>query len=181
METALRQLSSFFGKPSRERSAVFIYDIVVLGILVALAWLYFEAPSQWPNLVPTPLRDLPVYCVWFGALGGVVISLKGIYDHASSNWDGDQFDLWHFGRPLSAGIAGGITYLLLLAINSSNGVSMPFALAAAFLMGSQDKRFFNFLYEAARLLVQVPGGDQERASTDTLDQAGIESGKQVIP
>ena len=102
-----------------------------------------------------------------------MISLKGIYDHDFDDWQGKEYDIWHFGQPVSGAIAGGITYLLLLAINSSNGVSMPFALAAAFLMGSQDKRFFNFLYEAARLLVQVPGGDQERTSTDTSDRAGI--------
>jgi len=50
---------------------------------------------------------------------------------------------------------------LLKAINSNNNPSEPIAFAAAFIFGTQERRFFNFLYEVARLIVQVPEQPKE--------------------
>ncbi len=43
--------------------------------------------------------------LWFGSLGGVMISLKGVYEHSPGEWQ-DKYDLWHYGRPASGAIAG---------------------------------------------------------------------------
>lgn len=139
------------------RTAIFIYDLCVALVLAVLAVAELKCPA-FQGLIP-PVARVPVYCAWFGALGGVIISLKGVYDHGASRppgqWE-DSYNLWHLGRPVSGAAAGGLTYLLLLVVNQ-NGPTAPVAYAAAFILGTQERRFFNFLSEVGRLIVQVPG------------------------
>ena len=99
--------------------------------------------------------------MFFGALGGVVISLKGVYDHHCNrgDWD-DGFTLWHIGRPISGALTGLITVVLLLAINPTRP-NEPVAYAIAFIFGTQERRFFNFLAEVAALVVRLPGDEQD--------------------
>jgi hypothetical protein len=109
--------------------------------------------------------NFSIHCIWFGALGGIIISLKGVYDHAFGRdpWN-DSFNLWHLGWPVSGGIAGLMTFLLL-ALVSSNVPSEPVAYAAAFIFGTQERRFFRPLSEVARLIVQVPSETTQQPLT----------------
>jgi len=136
---------------------IFLWDLFVIAVLVAVA-VWFVDGTIFPALIPDRYR-LPVHCAWFGGLGGVVISLKGIYDHASRTapdpWN-DRFNLWHVGRPISGAITGLVTFVLLLAINPNASPAPPVVYAAAFVLGTQERRFFNFLYEVGRLILQVP-------------------------
>jgi hypothetical protein len=141
------------------RARIFLYDIAMFILLVVLAWAYFYPTVMLKNLVPPELQGVPVFAFWFGALGGIVISLKGIYDHSPRDWQ-MTYNLWHYGRPFSGGIAGSVTYLLLLAVSGS-APSQAITLAAAFIIGTQERRFFNFLSEVARLIVQVQGDPQD--------------------
>jgi hypothetical protein len=172
-----------------ERRRVFGFDLAVLALLMLVAWAYVQppgiplgeaaasatataaataaripAPSDWEwwhirRFMPESIR-LALYAMWFGAIGGIMISLKAVYDHGPRDWQ-EKYNLWHYGRPASGALAGGITYLLLLAVSGSSPIE-PAILAAAFIMGTQERRFFNFLYEAARLIVQVPGDTQDQ-------------------
>ncbi len=145
------------------RWGLFVYNCIVLLVLAAVAWAYYYLGGGYTsdhNLVPQQVRGLPIRCMWLGALGGIVISLKGLYDYGADAWQ-TRFTIWHLGRPFSGAIAGGITYLLLLAVSGSTP-STPVVMAAAFVLGTQEKRFFNFLFEVARLVVQVPGEASER-------------------
>jgi len=83
-----------------KRSGVFVYDLVVLGILVLLGALYIKFPLS-ISLGDDPYK-LAIESMWFGSLGGVIISLKGIYDHSigSDPWD-PSYNLWHLGCPIS--------------------------------------------------------------------------------
>jgi hypothetical protein len=54
---------------------------------------------------------------------------------------------------------------LLLQLASSNAPSEPIAYAAAFIFGTQERRFFDLLSEVARLIVQVPS---EKAPTQLI-------------
>ena len=146
------------------RRLLFVYNLVILGVLVLLAWAYFRPSGQrWSlvDLVPGPLQGIPVYAAWFGALGGVVISLKGIYDHGVEEWQ-VLYNMWHLGRPFSGAIAGGVTYLLLRALSTDNPQTSV-VLAAAFVVGTQERRFFNLLSEVARVVVQSPSEADEDA------------------
>jgi hypothetical protein len=75
--------------PENARTKIFIYDLVVVIVLLVIGALYFKHPD-WFDLggVPPPSDggksvNLSIHCIWFGALGGIIISLKGVYDHAS--------------------------------------------------------------------------------------------------
>lgn len=137
------------------RGAIFTYDVAVVMVLILIGAAYILNPGFFKLSEPSYL--LAIQSMWFGALGGVIISLKGIYDHSTGQdrWDA-SFNLWHIGRPVSGAVAGLMTVVLLLAVNANSDVSEPAAFAAAFIFGTQERRFFNFLYEVARLIVQVP-------------------------
>src|SRR5260370_1072245 len=84
------------------RPAIFWYDIGIIILLAVIAIGYFEFRQQVDNFAAKPVAALALRAMWFAALGGIVISLKGVYDHAckAGGWD-DGFSLWHLGRPLS--------------------------------------------------------------------------------
>jgi hypothetical protein len=141
------------------RTGIFVYDLGVIAILIAIGVLYFEfsVADKLDSIIKDKL-PLALESAWFGALGGVIISLKGVYEHSTGTdaWDG-SYNLWHLGRPVSGAIAGLMTVVLLMVINSGGGnLSTPVVYAAAFIFGTQERRFFNLLYEVARLVVQVP-------------------------
>lgn len=148
------------------RSRIFVYDIVLAIVLVVLAACYL---MFWQTLVPVDFRRLALHSTWFGTMGGIVISLKGVYDHQPGQAPGwnDGFNLWHFGRPVSGGIVGFMTLVLLQAINPGQAPSEPVVYAAAFILGTQERRFFGFLYEVARLILQVPQEQEAGALTVT--------------
>jgi hypothetical protein len=61
------------------RAGIFWFDLIDLAVLFILGAWYVEFPDS------VKLADsykLPVESMWFGSLGGVIISLKGIYDHS---------------------------------------------------------------------------------------------------
>jgi IPT/TIG domain len=162
--------------PKNTRTTIFIYDLVVLAVLMVIGVLYFKHHA-WFDLGGDPQPgeggglkqnavNLSIHCMWFGALGGIIISLKGVYDHAIGGdpWK-DDFNLWHIGRPVSGAMAGLMTFLLLLVFNPASTPSEPIAYAAAFIFGTQERRFFNLLSEVARLIVQVPSETTQRPLT----------------
>lgn len=138
------------------RVKIFVYDIVVLIVLVVVAAVYL---AQGGFTGPLHGQSLSIEAAWFGALGGLMISLKGIYDHrdGATGWD-PGFDLWHIGRPFSGAVAGLVTVILLnvVAGSADKPPNPQVVYAAAFIFGTQERRFFGFLFEAARLIVQVP-------------------------
>ena len=140
------------------RFGVFAYDLIVVFLLLLAGLIYVKYPSYFPF---DPLEvKISVHAMWFGALGGIVISLKGVYDHscAHGDWD-DAYDYWHFGRPISGALTGLITLVLLLAINPKEP-NQPIVYAIAFIFGTQESRFFNFLFEVAALVVRVPNDEK---------------------
>jgi hypothetical protein len=136
------------------RIAIFVYDVIVLGVLLAIGIALAKSPTAREMLSG---YRFPVLSMWFGALGGLMISFKGVFDHAKGQeaWD-DSFGLWHIGRPLSGAIAGLMTVIILQAVNPGSSLTHPVVYVAAFIFGTQERRFFNFLYEVAKLVVQVP-------------------------
>jgi len=146
----------------KSRGFIFFYNLLFVGVLAAIGIYYLARPEFLRFQIEAGDKiDIAIRCMWFGALGGVVISLKGVYDHHCNrgDWD-DGFILWHLGRPISAALAGLITVVLLLAINPTSP-NEPVAYAIAFIFGTQERRFFNFLSEVAALVVRVPGDEQD--------------------
>jgi len=140
------------------RPTVFLYNIAALVGLGVLA-IYYFSDSSIHGLLPDRLQGVPVYGVWYGALGGIAVGLKGCYDHRL-DWT-DDWSVWHYGRVFSGALAGGVTYALLLAVNLKSGNAVqtpatPIVASASFILGTQEKRFFEFLVEVGKLIVTVP-------------------------
>jgi hypothetical protein len=180
-----QEMQSGAEKPTRRtgritRAGIFTYDLLVLALLVILGAWYIEFPRTFT--LDNELYNLTIESMWFGSLGGVIISLKGVYDHsdAADPWQG-SYNLWHVGRPISGAIAGLMTVVLLKAINANGELTRPAVYAAAFILGTQERRFFNFLYEVARLIVQVPEEAKTGLSvTDIQPTKGSPGGVIVI-
>ncbi len=158
------------------RTGVFVYDLLVLALLGAC---YRKFP-QVLTFGDDPYK-LAIESMWFGSLGGVIISLKGIYDHSSGAdpWD-RSYNLWHLGRPVSGAIAGLMTVVLLKAINANGELTRPVVYAAAFIFGTQERRFFNFLYEVARLIVQVPEEAKAGLQVTAIEPAEGSAGAVIV-
>lgn len=141
------------------RRWVLVYDVVFLGVLVTLAILYFRTGAI-RDALPVELQGLPVYTAWFGVLGSISISLKGISDFepTAEYWSG-RWPLWYFGRPFSGLIVGMVTYVLLRAAYPSGKPDIPTFEAAAFVLGTQERRFFTFLSAIGSLVLHTPSED----------------------
>lgn len=157
--------------PEWTRRLIFAYEIVALLALLTVAYVYLKHGSFYES-IPALLRGLPVYSAWFGALGGVTISLKGVYDHAArddkgnSQWGG-RWPLWFYGRPFSGLIAGIVTLVLLRAVYPSGTPTPAIIEAAAFILGTQEARFFAFLSEVGKLVVAVPSKKPKQGQDET--------------
>jgi hypothetical protein len=65
-----------------QRRLVVIVDVLYLLVLFALALIYLtDLHSSLPLKLPASLGSLPIGVPWFGALGAVMISLSGAFDH----------------------------------------------------------------------------------------------------
>lgn len=157
-------------KACLSRIGIFAYDLIVVFLLLVAAVYYVQNKTGYWLAAPPDLTkpadiaavEISLRAMWFGALGGIVISLKGVYDHCCDHGEWDRcFDLWHYGRPISGALTGLITLVLLLAINPKGTPSEPVVYAIAFIFGTQERRFFNFLSEVAALVVRVPNEDQQ--------------------
>src|SRR5579863_3242385 len=109
------------GLVAKRGFVVFVEVVYLLG-LFAIAVYYIESPNSWLHeILPSTPGSLPAGVLWFGALGAVIISLSGTFDHRN-DWD-PTWNLWHFTRPLigmSLAIIAWLTFQAgILAVGST--------------------------------------------------------------
>lgn len=134
---------SNLGKPG----PIFILQAFYGFVLGAAAFLFFTDRSAIPfgdtlGPVPTPVP-------WFGALGGVLISVSGLVEH-QHDWD-ERYRYWHWTRPFVGAALGTVSVLILqagiLAVGSNPSVgtaNVPKSLLfylIAFLVGYREETF----------------------------------------
>jgi len=142
------------------RRWILVYDVFLLVVLVVLATLYFR--TDWAaRAFPSQLLGLPLYTAWFGILGSISISLKGIsdYEPTAAHWGG-RWPLWYLARPFTGLIVGIVTYVLLRAAYPHGKPDIPTFEAAAFILGTQERRFFAFLSAIGGLVPHTPQEDK---------------------
>jgi hypothetical protein len=131
------------------RGFVASIEVLYLLVLFALALLYLT-PWGAPLHLPDSFGNLPVGVPWFGALGAVITSLSGAFDHRT-DWD-PSWTIWHLTRPLigiSLAIIAWLTFQAgILAVGSlpsqTQGVVAPPNLLyylIAFVVGYREKVF----------------------------------------
>jgi hypothetical protein len=101
------------------RGFIVLVEVVYLAILFGLAIAYFWDP--WRVALPDNVGGLPVGVPWFGALGAVIISLSGTFDHRT-DWDPD-WNYWHLTRPVIGASLAIVAWLVfragILAVGSA--------------------------------------------------------------
>src|ERR1700694_5173996 len=93
-----------------DRKTTFSIALLYLLVILALGLLFF-AKRSFLFFVPDSFGPVPVGVPWFGALGAVLISLTGVFDH-KRDWDNDYWP-WHVARPL-IGIGLGLVSVIIL-------------------------------------------------------------------
>ena len=134
------------------RRLIFIYDLVLILVLLVIGAICIQTDHfKEVKFFGFPLAIVKHYkllfnCMWIGALGGLTISLKGVYDHGNpaDPWK-DAYNLWHYGRPISGAIAGLLAALLFIVIVPGEKISPAVLYGIAFIFGMQDRAFFDFL------------------------------------
>ena len=93
-----------------DRKTTFVLAFVYLTVILAVGLLFFVKRSLL-FFVPDAFGPVPLGVPWFGALGAVLISLTGVFEH-EHDWDSSYWP-WHVARPL-VGVALGVVSVLIL-------------------------------------------------------------------
>lgn len=149
---------------SPDRTRIFFLQMAYQGGLAALATLFFTGDLEVRDNVGT----IPIAVPWFGALGGALISLKGVFDHPY-DWDPGH-RLWHVSRPFVSATLAVIAVLMfqsgILAVGSdvnpdetdtATTATNLFYYLIAFLVGYREETFRELIKRLVDVLL-APGG-----------------------
>ena len=136
-------------------------QLFYLAALVAL-WLVYEHEPALHRFLPNPAGPIPLSVPWWGAVGGVTISLTGIFQHAK-RWD-PSYQSWHVARPFLGGVVGSVGFLIFIVViratgttpNASSTISKAAFDLVAFLVGYREEVFRELLKRATDVLL-APG------------------------
>jgi len=134
-----------------------------LAVLMSTVPLYHDIGTI-QNNIPLQAGPIPLGIVWWGALGGVTVSLVGIGSHwkewkASYTW-------WHILRPIVGAIVGSVSYLIFITVIRSTGTSPQLKgvdsrtvfFLVAFITGYKESTFRSLISRATQVLLG-PGDD----------------------
>lgn len=152
------------------RRRLFVLELCYLALLVGLALLWGHQPRL-RSLVGSQLGPVPVAVPWWGALGGITISLTGVFRH-TDGWD-SSYNLWHIARPVMGAITGSVGYLIFVAVVRPTG-AVPSAHSTtgaavfdlvAFLVGYREEVFRELLRKAVDILLSPGKGHPDGAAS----------------
>jgi hypothetical protein len=145
------------------RGGVFLLQIVYLVVLLFFGLAYWSLyPNQlrfpWSSpALPNLLGTVPIQVPWFGALGAVLISLAGVFQHGG-DWRG-SYRFWHWSRPI-VGAAFAVVAVLIFQsgvlaagseVKSGSGENLLYVIA--FLVGFREETFRELIKRVTDLIV----------------------------
>jgi len=167
------------------RGFVAFVEVLYLLVLFILALLYLTPLGAAAHVtLPSSFGALPVGVPWFGALGAVIISLSGTFDHRT-DWD-PTWSLWHFTRPLigvSLAIIAWLTFQAgILAVGSVPSTPAPNPLnpgkdvttptnllyyLIAFVVGYREQVFRELIKRVSDVIL-MPSGNAAAAAVPVI-------------
>lgn len=117
---------------------------------------------------------------WFGAAGGLLVSLQGIFTHNRS-WE-RSYDYWHYLRPVAGTLVGSVAALLVVVLISTAGTSTGASVSAiasgssttrvvldavAVLVGYREETFRTLIARVVDVVIG-PGGGRARPRRELL-------------
>lgn len=146
------------------RAAVFVIQAIYLALLVALALMYLAGGlAGWLTDLKLDGLGIKPGVLFFGALGGVAISLAGVFDHMY-DWD-DRYIYWHVARPFVGAVVAVVAVLIIQAgilavgvepTEKGAGAKDLLYYVIAFIVGYREKTFRDMVKKAADLIFTSP-------------------------
>jgi hypothetical protein len=127
---------------------VLVVAVVWTLALAAVFSAYVELDAV-ADFFPTKIGPLPLSAIWFGAIGGLLVSLQGIFAF-NHEWR-RRFDYWHYMRPALGAIMGTLGCLVFIALStaaSSSKTPTPdatFYAVIALALGYREQSFRELL------------------------------------
>lgn len=171
------------GSPVPMPRRIFVVAMLWTIALVAVfgVWITIGAVR---DAVPHTLGPLPVETIWFGAVGGLLISLTGIYDHNDA-WN-PRFNYWHYTRPLLGAFIGVLGCLVLLVLTEASTTraivaNATFYSVTALVIGYREETFRTLVMRLTDTLLASDGGvphgndraPAPRATRQRLHERGV--------
>lgn len=164
MPTTTNNISKEIRWRTAGRWFAFFYSILALAGLIILAIAYSHKGLK--DILSTNIPSAVLSASWAGALGGIAISFKGVFDHKAKLEPGDdpsktklwsnELMPWHIGRPFTGLIVGIFVFIALKAVYPSGNPSEVTLAAVSFVLGTQEHNFFLFIKEIGAVVVNVP-------------------------
>lgn len=121
------------------------------------AWISVGAVR---DALPHTLGPLPIETIWFGAVGGLLVSLSGIYSH-NDGWN-PRFNYWHYTRPLLGAFIGVLGCLVLLVLTEASTTravvaNATFYCVTALVIGYREETFRTLVMRLTDTLLASDG------------------------
>jgi IPT/TIG domain len=168
---------------SAQRWFVVCIEVVYLLILFGIALDYLLDPGgSLHRTLGNSFGPMPVGVPWFGAVGAVVISLSGAFDHRN-DWD-PSWNLWHFTRPLIGVTLAIVSWLIfqagILSVGDKTSVtgttSNVLFFLIAFIVGYREDVFRELIKRAADVILR-PAQDSATLSPPVIRQINPATGR----
>lgn len=122
---------------------ILVGAIMWLVALVTVFVVYVELDA-FADLIPGKLGPLPVSSLWFGAVGGLLISLQGIFTY-NQRWQ-RSYNYWHYLRPVLGAFMGTLGCLIFIVLNDAattarTTTNSVFYAVIAFVLGFREASF----------------------------------------
>lgn len=168
-----------------DRRTTFIISLLYLVVILILGLIFFLKRDLLFFIPPTfAFGPIPVGVPWFGALGAVLISLTGVFDH-KRDWDNDLWP-WHLSRPLIGITVGVVSVLILqagvLSIGASHPTSSLLYYLVAFLVGYREETFRELIKRLVDVILSSGGADGAMPSIHSVnpEQAAHDHPAQIV-
>jgi hypothetical protein len=105
-----------------KRKPGFFFGLGLIYLLVLVLLIVGRDQGWWGlDEIPDPIGGfIPLGVPWFGALGAVLISMYGVFDH-NHEWDA-RYNLWHVARPFVGMALAAVAYMAFIAVINATGV-----------------------------------------------------------
>lgn len=157
-------------------------QLAYLAALVLLALLHFH--WSWAHqLFGATVGPVPLAVPWWGALGGITISLTGLFKHGDS-WE-HRLDAWHIARPVMGATMGSVGYLVFIVVIRTVDTHAPTTAGTggatfdlvAFLVGYREAVFRELLRRAVDILLSPGSSSGDTSGTAGKERANIHTAK----
>jgi hypothetical protein len=116
--------------------------------------------------------------VWFGAMGAVVTSMRGIFMN-NTDWD-DSYNYWYYSRPLYGAVTGSIgalVYYVNLRLGNTKTITVDRTTfyVVAFLLGFSGNAFIELLKSVTDALIKPGQKSSDQADSGTANTTGAHS------